>query len=110
MVPDALYSWTLLIALVASGAGSLFFDYFVVMRLRRRRCNRRFVRLAYYAGSIAVVSMIVSAVVHLVLGHGPTAPEPMTAGVFFLHHKAYWLVAVLVLMSFAGPVVAETGD
>ena len=105
---DTLYSTSLLIALVASGVGSLFFDYFLVMRFLRRPANKRFVRFAYYSGSISIVAAIFSVTIHLVFGHGSDASEPMSASAFFLSHKSYWLVAVLALLSFLGPAIAES--
>lgn len=104
---DFLYSASLFLALVASGIGSFFFDYFLVMRVLRRPVNKRLSRFAYYCGSIAVVSGIFSVTIHLVFGHGTTAGEPMEIGEFLIHHKAYWVVAVLTLLAFLGPAIAD---
>jgi len=87
--------------------GSFFFDYFLVMRVLRRTANQRFARFAFYCGSIGVIAGILSVTIHLVFGHGGDAAEPMGAGEFFMNHKAYWLVAVLVLLSFLGPAISE---
>jgi hypothetical protein len=105
---DLLYSGSLLLALVASGLGSFFFDYFLVMRVLRRTANPKFARFAYYCGSISVLAAILSVTIHFVFGHGSEAAEPMRAAEFFIAHKAYWLVAALALLSFIGPAIAAS--
>ena len=102
---DSLYSWSLLLALVASGTGALLFDYFLVMRLIRRGVPRVLIRVANIAGSLALLCMIFSIVVHFSFGHAAGTPEPMGALQFLMEHKAYWLVAAFILFSYLGPAL-----
>ena len=107
---DSLYSWTLLLALVASGIGTLLFDYFLVMRLIRRGVPRILGRIANIAGSLGLLCMIFSVVVHFSFGHAAGTPEPMGVAEFLMEHKVYWLVAAFVLFSYLGPVLLRAED
>jgi hypothetical protein len=104
---DTLYTWSLLIALVAAGFGALLCVYFLVARLSGRAARRQLSRLANVAGSVALIAMILSVTVHLAFGHAPTSPEPMGVVEFALQHKAYWLVFVFAVLTFLGPTLVE---
>jgi hypothetical protein len=107
---DSLYSWTLLLALVASGVGALLFDYFLVMRLIRRGAPRVLVRIANIAGSLGLLCMILSIVVHFSFGHAARTQEPPGIAEFLMEHKAYWLVAAFILFSYLGPALLRAED
>lgn len=104
---DSLYSWSLLIALIAAGLGALLCVYFLTLRLSGRGAGRNFIRLARVTGPLALITMIFSVTVHLVFGHAPTSPEPMGALEFMFRHEAYWLVLVLAVLACCGPTLAE---
>ncbi len=106
----SLYSWTLLLALVASGIGALLFDYFLIMRLIRRGAPRILVRIANLAGSLGLLCMIFSVVVHFSFGHAAGTPEPMGIAEFLMEHKAYWLIAAFILFSYLGPALLRAED
>ncbi len=99
-----------MLALVASGIGALLFDYFLVMRLIRRGAPRLLVRIANTAGSLGLLCMIFSVVVHFSFGHTAGTPEPMGVAEFLAEHKAYWLVAAFILLSYLGPVLLRVED
>ena len=107
---DSLYSWSLLFALVSSGVGALLFDYFLVMRLIRRGVPRVLVRIANIAGSLALLCMIFSVVVHVSFGHATETLEAMGVSQFLMEHKAYWLVAAFILLSYLGPALPRAED
>jgi len=57
-------------------------------------------RVALTCGVLSLVAGLVSFGVHLLFGHGASAPEPMRVFAFLGYHKAYWAVAILAALSF----------
>lgn len=98
---DLVYSIFLLIALVADGLGILAAVGEMWARSGRSQFATRRRRLVPVCIVIACLSGLISALAHLVFGHGPEAAEPMLPGQFFASHPAYWLVGVLSVVLLA---------
>ena len=92
---DSLYSEALLAALALSVTGVLT----SVFALRRPGIMLR--RITMWCTILALVSGMVSFMVHLRYGHGPSALEPMGLGRFLGVHPAY---IVVVMLSMFGSV------
>ena len=93
---DALYSTTLLFALIAGGAGAVNLVRLVIAKPRRAALAR----ISLGCGVLSLAAGLVSLGVHFLFGHGPNSPEPMRALSFLAHHRAFWAVGVLAALSF----------
>lgn len=89
---DTLYSNALLAALAFSMIGVLT----GVFALRRPGIMLH--RITMSCTILALVSGMVSFMVHLRYGHGTRAPEPMGLGRFLGVHPAYIVVAMLLIL------------
>lgn len=96
---DFIYSLMLLIALIAGGLGALPLVLLMVQPKPMYRVLLRTSRLALICGAVSLVFGLLSALVHFSFGHGPGSSEPMQVPHFLWHHKSYWLVLALVLLS-----------
>jgi hypothetical protein len=94
---DSLYSFTLLLALVAAGGGLLLAAAAFGM-------GPRAARLARWSAWTALAAGAVSLGVHLAFGHAPGSPEALGPVAFVSIHPAYLAVAGLAA---AGLVLAR---
>ena len=100
---DSLYSLALLAALAAAALGAIS----GVVGIRRP---------TFWVGGLAPWSVAAglllgaaSLVVHLQLGHGPGAPEPMVIGQFVRVHPAYGIVLLISLLGFGAWLLSRAG-
>jgi hypothetical protein len=98
---DALYSNALLAALALSATGAL--AGFLVLR----RPGIKLRRITVLCTILALVSGMVSFMVHLRYGHGPSTPEPMSLGRFVGVHPAYIVVVMLSILGFIATLLSR---
>ena len=99
---DSIYSLSLLLSVVAGGLGAALFILVAAQPSQPRIPGPKAALAAFVFGVTAVSFGIISVLVHLVFGHGPESDAPMTTVEFFWHHKAYWLVLILIVLACKG--------
>lgn len=95
-VMDLVYSRLLIVALILGAVGTLSSLASGWKRMSDR--SRQLAKLGLVCGGLALVSGLVSALVHAFTGHGSDSLEPMGWGRFLFFHKAYGAVLVLGLL------------
>ena len=106
---DAVYSFSLLVSLIAGGIGTVTAVLAAIWPRQARKLGHRGMSARYGCGVVALSFGLVSVSVHLVFGHGQQSAEPMAATQFFSHHKAYWLVLLFVFLTFGTRRLAGIG-
>lgn len=99
---DAVYSLSLLISLVAGTLGTTVFILVAAQSGRPRKSDAKVAQAAIVFGATALLFGMISVSAHLDFGHGPDSDAAMTTLEFFGHHKAYWLVLILIVLSYQG--------
>ena len=97
---DSIYSLSLLLSLIAGGLGAAIFALVATQPEQVRKIGPRVALAALACGATAMLSGVISVLVHLVFGHGSDSIAPMTMSEFFRHHNAYWLVLLFTLLSY----------
>lgn len=102
---DPLYSASLLVSL-ASAAGAVVCAVAATIVLRSKGASglsyaTRLVRISSLLIVLGIVAGAVSVVVHSYWGHGPSSPEPLSAGAFIRAHPSYVIDVVLLCVAFA---------
>lgn len=90
---DHLYSYSLLIALVAGGAGVLFGAFALVSSN-----SKLLFRAGLSAVAVGSLGLLISVVAHRHLGHGPASVEPMGTTRFLASHPAFPLTGVIIVV------------
>jgi len=96
---DAIYSASLLVALLAGGGATLAALW--TRFAGGRALGSRIARLARAALALALIgglSTALSIAVHARWGHGEASAEPMAAGAFVAAHPAFLLAAALAAL------------
>jgi len=101
---DMIHSYTLLGALILGGFGVVAAGVSMI-RGGRSPAEGRWSRAGSVCGVAAAALGTISALVHLLHGHSGDVQAPMSFVELILHHKAYWFVALLVLVTFVGSVI-----
>lgn len=99
---DAVYSLSLLISLVAGTLGATIFILVAAQSSRPRKFGAKLALAAIVFGATALLFGMISVLVHLNFGHGRNSDAAMTTLEFFGHHKAYWLVLILIVLAYKG--------
>lgn len=100
---DQLYSWALLVALVAGAAGILLGALPLLGRTSKASPEGRTGRVALGLVLLGGVSLAISVGVHGRWGHGPASAEPMDIARFATAHPAFF-VAGFVLIGALGVI------
>lgn len=101
---DLAYSYALLVALVAGGAGALLSALAVFRGAPEGRASIGasggapvIMRIAAGTLGAAAVSLLVSVGVHRSAGHGPASIEPMAVAEFASAHPAFFVAGALIV-------------
>ncbi len=99
---DALYSWSLLLALIL-GIGGVLLGLFVVWQNRTKpgiagRGNGVAFRTARVGVVVGSICLIFSVIVHGRWGHGAASAEPMDAATFVQIHPSFVVASIVVLI------------
>jgi len=98
---DSIYSLSLLLSLIAGGLGAIIFALVAVRPNQARKFGPGVVLGPLVCGAIALLSGVISVLVHFIFGHGPDSVAPMSTWQFFWHHKSYWFVLLFTLLAYS---------
>lgn len=89
---DLLYSYSLLMSMIFGGVSVLI----GAIAALRQGSGQRLVRLGSSAVAVALLSLVVSIVVHRHWGHGPTSAEPMELARFVGSHAGFLAASAII--------------